>query len=99
MVEILYYKICQVEANNRNCFLWTMKLPARNDTRGNTFHGLTINHSGEYGHGKEDKYNPKMHYTSRHASLPMQIDMALHVISMETLCRRIWNEVRKHCLS
>lgn len=75
-----------------------MKLPARNDTRRETFPGLTINHSGGYSHGKEDRYNPKMHYTSRHASLPMQIDMALQVISMETLCRS-WNEVRNHCLA
>lgn len=85
MVEILYYKIYQVEADNRNCYLGAMKLPARNDTRGETFHGLTTNHSRGYSHGKEDRYNPKMHYTSRHASLPMQIDTALQVISMETL--------------
>lgn len=77
MVEILYYKICHVEANNRNCYLWAMKSPARNDTRGDTLHGLTINHSGGYSHGKEDRYNPKMHYSSRHASLPMLIDNGL----------------------
>lgn len=62
MIEILYYKICKVEANNRNCYLWAMELPARNDIRGDTFIGLTINHRGRYSYGKEELYNPKMHY-------------------------------------
>lgn len=71
MVEILYYKICRVEASNRNCHLKAMKLPAGNDTGKETFHKLTINHSGGCSCGEDDRYNSKMHYTSRHASLPV----------------------------